>query len=54
MDHQRIPQQALYSGRLQASRGPVGQGQTGEALSRRISKEWDSTGKRLRWQLWAD
>jgi len=50
MDHQRIPQQALYHGRFQGSRGDTqaGQGQTGEASSRKIFKEWDSPGKRWR------
>ena len=36
-DHQRIPQQSLYTGRFQGSRGDQdGQGQTEEASSREI------------------
>jgi len=38
-----------YIGRIQGSRGDqAGQGQTGEASSRKIFKEWDSPGKRRR------
>ena len=44
-----------YTGRSQVSRGdPVGQGQTGEVQSRKICEEWDSPGKRRRWQLSTD
>jgi len=44
-----------YTGKFQVSRGdPVGQGQTGEAWSRKICEEWDSPGKRRRWQLSTD
>ena len=42
-------------GKSQVSRGdPAGQGQTGEAWSRKICEEWDLPGKRRRWQLSTD
>ena len=44
-----------YTGKSQVSRGdPAGQGQAGEAWSRKICEEWDSPGKRRRWQLSTD
>ena len=44
-----------YTGRFQVSRGnPAGQGQTGEAWSRKTCEEWDLPGKRQRWQLSTD
>ena len=44
-----------YTGKSQVSRGdPVGQGQTGEAWSRKTCEEWDLPGKRRRWQLSTD
>jgi len=45
MDHQHIPQQALYWEVSGFKRGPVGQEQTEEVLSRRTYKEWNSPRK---------
>jgi len=42
MDHQRIPQQALYWEAPGFKRGP------GRPRTRKIFKEWDSPGKRRR------
>jgi len=54
LDLQRIQQQALF-GRFQASREDlVGGERTGEVLSRKTYKEWDSPMKKLRWQLSTD